>query len=90
MNGWVCDWKPDDLNEGPDCPYCAGDMCARFDGLGCIHNRVERHGYEHGRSMEQEMADWKKPNSPRPLYCTWCTFDGHTISECPDWLKTFE
>ena len=42
---WSCDWQPDDLNPGPDCPYCAGDMCARFDGLGCGHNRIERHGY---------------------------------------------
>lgn len=41
--GWVCDWKPDDLNPGPECPYCAGMMCARFDGLNCTHNIVERH-----------------------------------------------
>lgn len=42
---WKCDWTPDELNPGPDCPYCAGQMCARFDGLGCTHNREERHGY---------------------------------------------
>lgn len=28
-----------------DCPYCSGDMCARFDGLDCTHDRDERHGY---------------------------------------------
>lgn len=43
---WRCDWQPDDLNPGPDCPYCEGLMCARFDGIdGCSHGRVERHGY---------------------------------------------
>lgn len=42
---WTCDWQPDDLSPGPDCPYCAGEMCARFDGLNCTHDRRERHGY---------------------------------------------
>lgn len=42
---WVCDWEPDDLNPGPECPYCAGEMCARFDGLRCTHDTIERHGY---------------------------------------------
>jgi hypothetical protein len=28
-----------------DCPYCAGEMCARFDGLNCQHDMEERHGY---------------------------------------------
>lgn len=42
---WRCDWKPDELNPGPECPYCAGRMCARLDGLGCTHDRIERHGY---------------------------------------------
>lgn len=42
---WACDWQPDDLNPGPDCPYCAGQMCGRFDSLGpCRHDRTERHG----------------------------------------------
>lgn len=41
---WTCDWQPDDLNPGPECPYCAGEMCARFDGLNCQHDRQERHG----------------------------------------------
>lgn len=45
---WRCDWVPDDLNPGPECPYCAGQMCARFDGLGCTHDREERHGYADG------------------------------------------
>jgi hypothetical protein len=34
---------------GPDCPYCAGEMCARFDGLGCTHDVIERHGYREPR-----------------------------------------
>ena len=42
---WVCNWKPDDLNPGPDCPYCADEMCARFDGLVCTHDVIERHGW---------------------------------------------
>lgn len=42
---WRCDWVPDELNEGPECPYCEGQMCGRFDGLNCIHDRIERHGY---------------------------------------------
>lgn len=42
---WACDWQPDDLNPGPECPYCAGQMCARFDGLTCTHDSYERHGY---------------------------------------------
>lgn len=42
---WHCDWVPDDLNPGPECPYCAGQMCGRLDGLGCTHDRQERHGY---------------------------------------------
>ena len=46
LAAWACNWQPDDLNPGPDCPYCAGDMCARFDGLGCTHDLIERHGYE--------------------------------------------
>ena len=42
---WVCDWTPDELNPGPECPYCADRMCARFDGLdGCHHSIEERHG----------------------------------------------
>ena len=45
---WRCDWTPDDLNPGPDCPYCAGQMCARFDGLRCTHDLIERHGYRDG------------------------------------------
>lgn len=44
-SGWTCDWVPDDLNPGPECPYCAGQMCARIDNLNCQHNRQERHGY---------------------------------------------
>ena len=41
-----CDWVPDELNPGTECPYCEDRMCARFDGLfGCRHNRAERHGY---------------------------------------------
>jgi hypothetical protein len=34
--------------EQADCPYCAGDMCARFDGLNCQHDAEERHGYPPG------------------------------------------
>jgi uncharacterized protein (DUF2164 family) len=34
------------LTERAECPYCAGDMCARFDGLGCTHGTAERHGYD--------------------------------------------
>jgi hypothetical protein len=47
---WTCDWTPDDLNPGPECPYCAGRMCARFDGLRCTHDLIERHGYGAARA----------------------------------------
>ena len=33
------------VEQSADCPYCAGEMCARFDGLGCQHDAEERHGY---------------------------------------------
>lgn len=46
---WACDWQPDDLNPGPECPYCTGEMCARFDGLNCTHDTMERHGYDERR-----------------------------------------
>lgn len=39
---------------GPDCPYCSGEMCARFDGVfggGCQHDSVERHGYAPGEPI---------------------------------------
>ena len=40
-----CDWQPDEFQPAEEgCPYCAGRMCARFDGLNCRHDRVERHG----------------------------------------------
>jgi hypothetical protein len=55
--GWECDWEPDELNPREDgCPYCAGRMCARFDGLGCTHNRRERHGYQLATGGGQEGA----------------------------------
>jgi hypothetical protein len=43
---WTCEWVPDELNPGPECPYCAGEMCGRFDGLNCTHDLIDRHGYE--------------------------------------------
>ena len=52
---WRCDWQPDDLNPGPECPYCAGQMCARFDGLGCTHDRIERHGYSAAPSPDSAL-----------------------------------
>ena len=42
---WRCDWEPDEFQPAEEgCPYCAGRMCARLDGLGCTHDREERHG----------------------------------------------
>lgn len=38
------------------CPYCAGDMCARFDGLGCTHDTAERHGYGYGAPDASRLA----------------------------------
>lgn len=49
---WSCDWTPDELNPLEDgCPYCADRMCARFDGLNCTHDRIERHGYRPGEAI---------------------------------------
>jgi len=54
--GWMCDWMPDELNPGPDCPYCANRMCARFDGLGgCRHTLQERHGYYAALSPDRAL-----------------------------------
>jgi hypothetical protein len=51
---FVCDWTPDDLNPGPDCPYCRDQMCARLDGFGCHHDIAERHGYQYGNPGQGE------------------------------------
>lgn len=45
MNAWRCDWQPDEYQPAEEGWYCAGRMCARFDGLNCTHDRIERHGY---------------------------------------------
>jgi hypothetical protein len=74
---WRCDWVPDDLNPGPDCPYCAGDMCARLDGLGCTHDREERHGY----SQLSEVTPYFKSLVCGVAVCNWSgpaeDFDSH-------------
>lgn len=67
---WKCDWQPDDLNPIEDgCPYCAGRMCARFDGLGCTHGREERHGYPALPAQEErlDVATWRLSNAASSL-----------------------
>jgi hypothetical protein len=57
---WRCDWEPDDLNPGPECPYCLGQMCARMDNLNCSHDQEERHGYP------TAYAEYIARNAPVP------------------------
>jgi len=64
-----------------DCPYCSGEMCARFDGLGCQHDATERHGYPlcYDPSAHEKTA----PAAP-PDACPHGHFGGYNCPECGD------